>query len=206
MSAFSSAEFLTSVVKLDRLPPDGPPEVAFVGRSNVGKSSALNRLTNRRKLAFVSKTPGRTQMINFFSLGKAARLADLPGYGYAKVPDAIRADWDALVGGYLATRASLAVVVVLMDVRRPFTPHDAAMMAWLRPIGLRVLLLLSKADKLGRRDRDAALALSTERLAARGMQGEVRLFSSLSGDGVVEARDLLEGWLAEAATLMPPHK
>lgn len=199
MSAFSRAEFLTSVVRLDRLPADGPPEVAFVGRSNVGKSSCLNRLANRRKLAFVSKTPGRTQMINFFSLGQAARLADLPGYGYAKVPEAIRADWDTLVGGYLATRASLAVVVVLMDARRPFTPHDAAMMAWLRPIGLRILLLLSKSDKLTRREREAALAASIERLAARGMEGEVRLFSSLSGEGVDEARELLEGWLAEAA-------
>ncbi|MDA0225249.1 MAG: ribosome biogenesis GTP-binding protein YihA/YsxC [Proteobacteria bacterium] len=199
MSAFSNAVFLTSVAKLDRLPPDGPPEVAFIGRSNVGKSSTLNSLARRRKLAFVSKTPGRTQMINFFSLGTAARLADLPGYGYAKVPEAVKAEWDTLAGGYLATRASLVVVVVIMDARRPFTPHDAAMIAWLRPIGVRVLLLLSKADKLGRRDRDAALAEAVKKLAMRGVEGEVRLLSNLSGDGVEEARDLLEGWLAEAA-------
>jgi len=198
MSAFSNAVFLTSVAKLDRLPPDGPPEVAFIGRSNVGKSSTLNALARRRKLAFVSKTPGRTQMINFFSLGTAARLADLPGYGYAKVPEAVKAEWDTLAGGYLATRASLVVVVVIMDARRPFTPHDAAMIAWLRPIGVRVLLLLSKSDKLGRRDRDAALAEAVKKLAVRGVEGEVRLLSNLSGEGVDEARDLLEGWLAEA--------
>lgn len=198
MSAFSNAVFLTSVARLDRLPPDGPPEVAFIGRSNVGKSSTINALARRRKLAFVSKTPGRTQMINFFSLGAAARLADLPGYGYAKVPEAIKAEWDTLAGGYLATRASLAIVVVIMDARRPFTPHDSAMVAWLRPIGLRVLLVLSKADKLGRRDRDAALAEAVKKLAARGVEGEVRLLSNLSGDGVEDVRDLLEGWLAEA--------
>lgn len=200
MSTFSNAVFLTSVAKLDRLPPDGPPEVAFIGRSNVGKSSTINAIARRRKLAFVSKTPGRTQMINFFSLGTAARLADLPGYGYAKVPEAIKAEWDTLAGGYLATRASLAIVVVIMDARRPFTPHDSAMVAWLRPIGLRVLLVLSKADKLGRRDRDAALTAAVENLAARGVQGEVRLLSNLSGDGVEDVRDLLESWLAEAGT------
>lgn len=200
MSTFSNAVFLTSVAKLDRLPPDGPPEVAFIGRSNVGKSSTINAIARRRKLAFVSKTPGRTQMINFFSLGTAARLADLPGYGYAKVPEAIKAEWDTLAGGYLATRASLAIVVVIMDARRPFTPHDSAMVSWLRPIGLRVLLVLSKADKLGRRDRDAALTAAVENLAARGVQGEVRLLSNLSGDGVEDVRDLLESWLAEAGT------
>ena len=192
------ASFLQSAQRLDQCPPDEGREVAFAGRSNAGKSSAINRLTGQRTLARTSKTPGRTQLINFFALGDNRYLVDLPGYGYAKVPEAIKAEWDTLAGGYLATRASLAIVVVIMDARRPFTPHDSAMVAWLRPIGLRVLLVLSKADKLGRRDRDAALAEAVKKLAARGVEGEVRLLSNLSGDGVEDVRDLLEGWLAEA--------
>jgi GTP-binding protein len=150
MSAFSQAIFVASVGKLDQLPPEGAPELVFAGRSNVGKSSAINALANRRRLAFVSKTPGRTQTINFYDLGAHGRLVDLPGYGYARVPQAVRSKWDTLIGGYLKARVSLAAAVVIMDARRPFTPQDVAMVEWLAPLGVRLLALLSKCDKLSR--------------------------------------------------------
>jgi len=204
MKPFATSEFLASVGKLSELPRAGPPELAFAGRSNVGKSSALNALTNRRKLAFASKTPGRTQTINFFELGKSARLVDLPGYGYARVPQAVRQQWDQLVGGYLQTRASLIGVVLIMDARHPFSPHDRYLIEWLKPaaaqIGPRLLILLSKCDKLSRSERAATLSSAREKLAESGASGEVRLFSSLSREGVPEAREVLEKWLKQASS------
>jgi GTP-binding protein len=201
MSLLQQAAFLTSAADLSTLPPEGPPEVAFAGRSNVGKSSALNLLTGRKRLAYVSRTPGRTQTINFYSLGEAARLADLPGYGYARVPDALRRRWDTLAGGYLRSRASLAAVAALMDARRPFTAQDIHLVDWLRPrLGearVRLLVLLTKSDKLARSARAAALGLAERRLAGLGVSGEVRAVSSLSREGADEARELLEGWLRD---------
>jgi len=198
MSALSQATFVASVGKLDQLPPEGVPELVFAGRSNVGKSSAINALAKRRRLAFVSKTPGRTQTINFYDLGEHGRLVDLPGYGYARVPQEVRAQWDALIGGYLKARASLAAVVVIMDARRPFEPQDVAMLEWIAPLGVRLLILLSKCDKLSRAESQAALSAARLKLAARGLGGEVRLFSSLTGEGVDAARQLLESWLRDA--------
>lgn len=198
MSAFSQATFAASVGSLDQLPPEGPPEVVFAGRSNVGKSSALNALAGRRRLAFVSKSPGRTQTINFFDLGAVGRLVDLPGYGYARVPQAVRTQWDALVGGYLSKRASLAAAVVVMDARHPFTPQDIALLNWLAPLGLRLLVLLSKCDKLSRAQRIAALRSGQRQLEACVPKGELRLLSSLTREGVAEVRALLEGWLRDA--------
>lgn len=195
MNMFSQAEFIASVGKLSELPAEGVPELVFAGRSNVGKSSAINALAGRRRLAFFSKTPGRTQTINFYDLGSQARLVDLPGYGYARVPQSVRAQWDALVGGYLRDRESLAGVVVIMDARHPFMPHDLAMLRWVAPLGLPLLVLLSKADKLSRVERKAALAAAQQRLALTGAHGEVLLFSSPSGEGVDQARAMLERWL-----------
>ena len=195
MSMFSQAEFIASVGKLSELPPEGVPELVFAGRSNVGKSSAINALARRKRLAFFSKTPGRTQTINFYDLGGQARLVDLPGYGYARVPQSVRAQWDALVGGYLRDRASLAGVVVIMDARHPFMPHDLGMLKWVAPLRLPLLVLLSKADKLSRAERKAALELAQRRLAESGGLGEVLLFSSPSGEGVDAARAMLEEWL-----------
>jgi GTP-binding protein len=195
MSMFSQAEFIASVGKLSELPPEGVPELVFAGRSNVGKSSAINALARRKRLAFFSKTPGRTQTINFYDLGGQARLVDLPGYGYARVPQSVRAQWDALVGGYLRGRASLAGVVVIMDARHPFMPHDLGLLQWIAPLRLPLLVLLSKADKLSRAERRAALELAQRRLAETGGRGEVLLFSSPSGEGVDAARAMLEGWL-----------
>jgi GTP-binding protein len=207
-SAFSRVEFLISAGITGGLPPEDLPELAFAGRSNVGKSSAINALTRRKRLAFVSKTPGRTQTINFFDLGGRGRLVDLPGYGYARVPQEVRAQWDQLVGGYVGSRQSLAGVVVLMDARHPFTPHDENLLAWLQPAGKRLLVLLSKCDKLPRLERAKVLKLCQARLAARAVDAEARLFSSLSGEGVEETRVLLDSWLraADAGHKKPPAK
>jgi GTP-binding protein len=197
-NAFSELAFLTSAGPTGGLPPDDLPELAFAGRSNVGKSSAINALAGRKRLAFFSKTPGRTQTINFFDLAGRARLVDLPGYGYAKVPQAVRAQWDQLVGGYLGSRRALAGVVVLMDARHPFTAHDEHLLQWLRPAGRRLLVLLSKCDKLSRQERTKVLKAARARLARDTLAAEVLLFSSQSGDGVEEARALLDGWLRAA--------
>jgi GTP-binding protein len=195
MSIFSQAVFVASVGKLSELPGEGLPELVFAGRSNVGKSSAINALAKRRRLAFFSKTPGRTQTINFFDLGGRARLVDLPGYGYARVARSVRDQWDALVGGYLRARASIAGVVVIMDARHPFMPHDLAMLDWVAPRRLPLLILLSKSDKLSRAQRKATLESARGRIRALGGAGEILMFSSVSGEGVDEARDVLERWL-----------
>ena len=192
MKAFSQAQFLASSAGPADLPPPGPPELAFAGRSNVGKSSAINALTGRKRLAFTSKTPGRTQTINFFELGPDARLVDLPGYGYAKVPQAMRAGWRTLVGSYIRSRATLAGVVLVMDARHPLTELDLQLVDFLGDV--RLLALLSKADKLPR----AAQAKTLSAVSA-AMKAEVRLFSSLTRQGVDECRDLLERWLDSPA-------
>ncbi|MSQ49244.1 MAG: YihA family ribosome biogenesis GTP-binding protein [Betaproteobacteria bacterium] len=197
MSAFLQARFLTSAAKPQDFPPEAGPELAFAGRSNVGKSSAINALAGRKRLAFFSKTPGRTQTINFFDLGDRARMADLPGYGYASAPQSLRASWDVLIGGYLTGRQSLAAVVVLMDARRPLTVNDRHFLEWLRPIAARRLVLLSKSDKLTRVERAKTLASARTALDKAAMTSEVMLFSSHSTEGVVEARALLESWLKE---------
>ena len=194
--AFADIRFLLSASQLEGLPNDDLPEIAFVGRSNVGKSSALNILANRKRLAFVSKTPGRTQLINFFSFGTAARLVDLPGYGYAKVPHGVRDDWGRLVAGYLQTRRSLLGVVSLMDARRPLTPLDQQLLEWLVPLRRRLLVLLTKADKLSRSEQGRTLIAAKEELETLGVPGECRLFSSQTRQGVIETREHLDNWLA----------
>ena len=198
MSAFLNARFLASADKLPDIPPETVPELAFAGRSNVGKSSAINALASRRRLAFSSKTPGRTRTINFFDLGNRGRLADLPGYGYASAPRAVRAGWGALVGGYISRRRSLAGVVLLMDARHPLTAGDRQFLDWLAPVATRRMVLLSKSDKLSRTAGAAALAAVRRALARFADPGAVLLFSSRSGEGVAAARALLERWLADA--------
>ena len=196
MKAFSQAQFLASSAAPADMPPPGPPELAFAGRSNVGKSSAINALTGRRRLAFTSKTPGRTQTINFFELGGGARLVDLPGYGYARVPHALRAQWRTLVGAYISSRDTLAGMVIVMDARHPLTPLDVQLIEFLGDV--RLLVLLSKSDKLTRADQASTLASVKSALHA-----EVRLFSSVTRQGVEECRDLLEGWLDKPAPSRP---
>ena len=195
MSAIQQARFLSSAASVKDFPPEAGPELAFAGRSNVGKSSALNVLAGRKRLAFSSKTPGRTQTINFFDLGEVGRLADLPGYGHASVPQALRATWDDLIGGYLAGRATLAGVVVLMDARRPLTANDRNFLEWLRPVQVPRLVLLSKSDKLSRAERMKTLASTRAALDKAAMTSQVALFSSKNSEGVEETRALLDSWL-----------
>jgi GTP-binding protein len=191
MNLLSHAQFSAAAARPADLLPAGPPEIAFAGRSNVGKSSAINALTGRRSLARTSKTPGRTQTINFYDLAGAARLVDLPGYGYARVPRELRAQWGQLVSAYLRSRVTLAGVVVVMDARHPCTPLDFQLLDWLA--GVRTLVLLSKADKLSR----AAQRATLEKVGAL-LRAEARLFSSATRQGVEECRGQHEQLLPPA--------
>jgi GTP-binding protein len=192
MSLLARAQFLIGAAKLEQLPADHGWEVAFAGRSNAGKSSAINALTGRRKLAFVSKTPGRTQQINYFAIDEDRYLVDLPGYGFAKVPLEVQSQWAQLLSAYLRYRAALRGLVVIMDVRHPLTPLDQQLLDWFAPTGKPVLVLLTKADKLTR--QEAAKQLQAVRSALN--QCEVMLFSSVSGTGVEEARKFVIQLLA----------
>lgn len=180
--------FLTSAASPGQFPPDVGREVAFVGRSNSGKSSALNAILGMRSLARVSKTPGRTQLVNFFSVGEDRRVTDLPGYGYARVDPATRERWERLLGGYLEGRRSLAGLVMTVDIRRGITAGDELMLAWAERLDLPVLALLTKADKLS---RGAAAAAARPVLHRLGPSGRVIVFSALRGTGVEEARQAL---------------
>jgi GTP-binding protein len=190
---FSQAQFVAAAGRPAELPPPGPPEIVFAGRSNVGKSSAINAIVGRKRLAFTSKTPGRTQTINFYSLGDTARLVDLPGYGYARVPRPQRVRWRELVGSYLGSRSDLAGIVVVMDARHPLTPLDAQLLEWLGD--RRMLLMLTKADKLSR----------GEQAALKGRFADALLFSSVTKQGVEECRALLESWLEQGAEIKSPR-
>src|SRR5262245_22546432 len=197
---FSRAAFLASAAAPGEFPADGVPEIAFLGRSNVGKSSAINALAGRRRLAFASKAPGRTQTVNFYDLAGAARLVDLPGYGYARVSKDARAAWERLVGSYFDAQRSLAGVAVLMDARHPMTPHDERLLDWLHSFGLQQLVVLTKSDKLSRSEANAARSTTREKL--KDDCKEVILFSSTSGTGIEAVRELLWTWVtaSDAAT------
>lgn len=175
----------------------GAAEIAFAGRSNAGKSSAINALAGRKRLAFASKTPGRTQLINFFTIGDRALLVDLPGYGYAGVPMEVRDHWDELVGNYVGTRASLAGVIVVMDARHPLTPLDRRLLHWLVPSGRRVHVLLTKADKLSKQLAQRTLAGARRDLASVYPGASLQLFSSTKREGLSEAAAIISGWVAE---------
>jgi GTP-binding protein len=192
MSRFSQARFLISAAVPQQFPPDVGAEVAFVGRSNAGKSSAINAITHRQALARTSKIPGRTQLLNFFELAPGQRLVDLPGYGYAHVPAAQRRTWPPLIEA-LRTRASLKGLFVIVDARRGLQAGDENLLDWVSPTQ-RIHVLLSKADKLNRGEAAAALRAAKAALADRAT---VQLFSSLKGTGVREAEDTLEAWLRE---------
>jgi len=190
---------------LDRLPPDGGAEVAFVGRSNSGKSSAINAITGLKHLAYVSRTPGRTQSINFFGWGPNRRLVDLPGYGYAAVPARQTHLWAMLISPYLQTRASLRGLVLVMDVRHPFMERDRLLLEWVAPLKRPVLVLLTKCDKLGRQQALRALELGRATLASVYPRGGIQLFSATSGLGVANARAAIIRWL-ESGKKNPPVK
>ncbi|HWS03039.1 MAG TPA: ribosome biogenesis GTP-binding protein YihA/YsxC [Gammaproteobacteria bacterium] len=192
---FTTAEFLKSAARLDHAPPDDGHEAAFAGRSNAGKSSALNAISGHKGLARTSKTPGRTQLINFFTITPEARLVDLPGYGYAKVPLEVKAQWERHLNAYLEQRTSLAGLILLMDVRHPLTDFDCQMLAWCRQADLPVHVLLTKADKLKRGAAQNTLLTVRRELVKLHPQASVQLFSALDGTGLDEARAQLCAWL-----------
>ena len=206
MSTLRDIEFVTTIAATRDLLPARGAEIAFVGRSNAGKSSAINALTQRRRMAFVSKTPGRTQHINFFRVGSGRHLVDLPGYGYAAVPAAARAHWDELVGGYLRTRSCLRGVILIMDVRHPLTALDRQMITWLKPTGTPVHVLLSKSDKLNRRQAGATLRSVESALQRDYANCSVQLFSSTHKIGIVEATTKIQQWLGDGSNKKPPVK
>lgn len=188
-------EFLLGAAEPHQFPDDDLVEVAFAGRSNVGKSSAINAICNRRKLARTSKVPGRTQQINFFSMGESARLADLPGYGFAQVPLAVKKKWQETIHKYLAERENLRVLVLLMDIRHPLTDLDWQMVNWASDSNLPTQILLTKADKL-KRGKIASTVLNVEKqLGNIGGQFAVEPFSSQSYIGVGEMRTQLSEWV-----------
>jgi GTP-binding protein len=196
MPLFRQAKFLKSVQELSDLPPESLREIAFAGRSNAGKSSVINTLADHRQLARVSKTPGRTQLINYFGLGDGRFLVDLPGYGYAKVPLATRAPWSRVLGEYLRTREQLAGLALVMDARHPMTELDRALLDWFRSSGKPVHVLLTKADKLSRSDAMQTLKEVRSALAAESPNWTAQLFSSLKQTGIEDAEAVLGAWLA----------
>ncbi|MBV8143645.1 MAG: YihA family ribosome biogenesis GTP-binding protein [Gammaproteobacteria bacterium] len=193
MSRFGDVRFLTSVASVAQFPADAGVEIAFAGRSNAGKSSAINAITQRRGLARTSKTPGRTRLLNYFELAPAKRLVDLPGYGYASVTGAEREAWQPLLEA-LRTRASLAGLFLIVDARRGLTEGDEALIGWAGG-ARRLHVLLSKADKLSRGEATRTLQAAAAQLAGRGT---VQLFSALRGVGLREAQETLAAWLSIA--------
>jgi len=203
MAAYPQVRFLTSANKLGQLPPDTGAEVAVAGRSNAGKSSAINAITQRKGLARTSKNPGATRLLNFFELEEGRRLVDLPGYGFAKVAGSMRAHWGSLLEGYFAKRGALRGTIVVMDVRHPLTDHDQDMLELASSRGLPVHILLTKSDKLGRGAGGNALQAVRRKLAPGGSV-TVQLFSAHAGDGVQEARGALEKLLDGKPTKETP--
>ena len=202
MSLLHRATFVISAARLDQLPPPGPPEVCFAGRSNAGKSSAINVLTNQRRLAFSSKTPGRTRLINMFGLPDPlepgewlGHLVDLPGYGYAAVNRNTQQEWNVVLGGYLRDRPSLAGVVLVMDIRRGVTDLDRRLSEWIAPSGRPVQVLLTKADKLPYGQRLKAVAAVRKELATLGKLTAVP-FSATHRIGLEEATAHIENWIS----------
>ena len=191
---FAQARFLLSSLERKDWVADDGTEVAFVGRSNVGKSSAINAICNQKSLARTSKTPGRTQLLVFFELLEHVRLVDLPGYGFAKTPIAVRNRWQEKIIEYLSQRASLQGLVIPMDIRRPFTDLDQQMMAWADDLQLPVHILLTKADKLSRGKAQSVL-LEVQRKWLGAYDASVQLFSAPKRIGIDEAREKLKSWL-----------
>lgn len=197
MSLFSQLEFRYAVHQLSDMPPDRGSEVAFAGRSNAGKSTAINALANRRKLAFVSKTPGRTQAINFFDMGNQCSLVDLPGYGYAKVPRAEQERWDELIGTYISNRNSLILLIIIVDIRRGLTTLDRQLLSWLAPTNKPVHILLTKADKLTRQQASTVLQQTEAELARHPGEATAQIFSGTSKTGVKQAQAVVARWLKQ---------
>jgi GTP-binding protein len=193
-----NAQFLLAAHRIDQLPADEGAEVAFAGRSNAGKSSALNALTAQNSLARTSKTPGRTQQLVAFALGEHTRLIDLPGYGYAKVPEALRKHWRGEIDAYLRLRRSLRGLVLIVDIRHELKEFDRLMLGFCAATDLPCHVLLTKADKLSRGQAGSALQAARKLFAGEGWNAGVQVFSSSAGTGVDEARAAVMALLARA--------
>lgn len=192
---FNSATFLTSAATLEQMPADQGAEVAFIGRSNAGKSSAMNTITGLKGLARTSKTPGRTQTVNFFGLEGNKRLVDLPGYGYAKVPLTVKERWQQTLNHYLQSRQSLRGLVVVMDIRHPLKELDNQLIQWAVQSEVPLHILLTKADKLGHGAASNTLRQVQEALSIYNPIISVQMFSSLDRTGLDQARAKLDDWL-----------
>lgn len=190
---YSRIEFRLGVASIKQLPDDSGAEVAFAGRSNVGKSSAINKITNRRGLARISKSPGRTRELNYFSYDERTHLVDLPGYGYAKVNEEMRDGWAKLIEEYLSERKSLRGIFLIMDVRHPLGKFDQTMIDYCHACNLPVHILLNKSDKLSKNAGNKAMAFVSRELS--GINFSTQLFSALKGTGLDEAREKLAKWL-----------
>ena len=188
------AKFLCGAPRIDDCPPDTGIEVAFAGRSNSGKSSAINTLTSQKKLARTSKTPGRTQMINFFSMDEERKLVDLPGYGFAQVPERMKKEWQAHMGQYLEDRNALKGLVIVMDVRHPLKDFDVIMPEWADHYQVPVHILLSKADKLKKNPANNTKFQIQKAISTYSNDVQVQLFSSQSRQGLEEAYARLSDW------------
>ncbi len=193
---YRRAAFLRAAARLDQAPADEGREVAFAGRSNAGKSSAINTLCDQGRLARTSKRPGRTQQLVFFEIEEGRRLVDLPGYGYAKVSTAVKLQWQGVMAEYLRRRQSLAGLVVVMDIRHPLTDFDLQMLDWSRETSLPLLLLLTKSDKLNRGPGLAQLNRVRRAVAMEGDRVRVERFSSLEREGIEAVHEVLDQWLA----------
>ena len=191
------ASFTLSAPDIRRLPEDSGIEVAFAGRSNAGKSSSLNTLTNQRSLARTSKTPGRTQLINVFEIAENKRLIDLPGYGFAKVPLEMKLKWQKALGEYLEKRQCLKGIVILMDIRHPFKDLDQDLIQWAVDSGLSILVLLTKCDKLSQGQRSTEVLKAKKRLKEYDADITVQAFSSLKRTGSEQATEIIQGWFSQ---------
>lgn len=180
---------------MDQLPVDQGAEIAFIGRSNSGKSTAINSITGKKGLAKTSKTPGRTQLLNFFQIDKHLRLVDLPGYGFANVPNDKKADWEKTIATYLKIRKSLKGLVITMDIRHPLKDRDQAMLIWASHYQIPVYILLTKADKLTRNQAINALKSTTQQLAMLNKPFEIQTFSASKSIGLETARRRILNWL-----------
>lgn len=197
--AYRKAEFLTSAAKVSQCPEDSGWEVAFAGRSNAGKSSAINSLTQNHKLARTSKTPGRTQLLNFFTVGEQQRIVDLPGYGYAKVPQKLKQDWNKQMEAYLRERQSLRGLVLLSDCRHPLQPFDQQMLGWAAQAEMPVHMLLTKCDKLSKGAGKQTLLKVRSSLTHMGDLFSCQLFSALKHQGHGELISVLDRWLTDTS-------
>ena len=196
---YRRAAFLTSAAKLKQAPPDEGYEVAFAGRSNAGKSSAINALCDQKSLARTSKTPGRTQLLNFFALDEQRRIVDLPGYGYAKVSEGIKREWQGALATYLENRNCLRGLMLMMDIRHPFKDYDLQMLEWADHIALPVHVLLTKADKLNKGPAKSTLLQARTTLQRINANFTAQTFSALKRSGEGEARKMLDEFLADEA-------